>query len=113
MVETTTSTAAFVHYVVLTDRGYWGRGSTLQEALDKADALNQKGKIRRGVKVIAKKNIQTEKDILDESRIKALESDRFFSVTGYSVGEYLMPWVDDWGSIHYFGRLESIEGLEF
>jgi hypothetical protein len=100
----------FANYLVATDQGRWGRGETMREALDNASALNIKtGKIRKNVKVFAWLNIQSESDCLTEDRVKELESNRFCRVTGYKAGEYMRPWIDDYGSPHYYGILKELD----
>ena len=100
----------FANYLVATDQGRWGRGETMREALDNAAALNIKtGKIRKNVKVFAWLNIQSQSDCLTEDQVNALESDRHFNVTGYKPGEYMKPWIDGYGSPHYYGVLKELE----
>jgi hypothetical protein len=100
----------FTHYLVATDQGRWGRGETMREAIENAAALNIKtGKIRKDVKVMAWLNIQSQSDCLTEDRVKALESDRHFGVTGYKPGEYMKPWIDCYGSPRYYGLLKELD----
>lgn len=108
---TDTKTKEFVYYIVSTSDWKWGRGSTLQEALQNANALNAKGKLKRGIKIDASKNIQTEKDVLTNKRIESFAP--HYSITGYQEGDYLLPFVNDYGAPVYYGKMEKIEGFDF
>ena len=105
-------TDRFEYYIVTTSEWKWGRGQTLKQALEAARALNPKGKLRRGVKVEAQKNIQTDEDILTEESINAF-SDCHYIITGYKPGDYLLPFVNDYGTTVYCGKIENIEGFDF
>jgi hypothetical protein len=96
-------------YLVATSEGRWGRGDDLQTALKNAIALNKaETKLKKGISVFTYINIQLEEDRLTQERIEALASDRHCQVTGYNVGEFMAPWIDNYGSPHYYGILEEL-----
>jgi hypothetical protein len=96
-------------YLAATSEGRWGRGDDLKTALQNANALNKsQTKIKKGINVLAHINIQLEEDRLTQERVDALANNPHFRVTGYSAGEFMSPWIDDYGSPHYYGILEEI-----
>jgi hypothetical protein len=106
-----TETKELVYYIVSTSTWNWGRGPTLKEALQEARALNPKGKLKRGIKVDAGKNIQTEKDVLTNKRIESFTP--YYNITGYKEGDHLLPFVNNYGTFVYYGKMEKIEGFDF
>jgi hypothetical protein len=99
----------YTHYLVATSAGRWGRGADLKTALQSANALNKsETNIKKNLKTLVYINIQLEEDRLTQERVDALAKGPFFRVTGYKAGEFMLPWIDDYGAPHYFGVLEEI-----
>jgi hypothetical protein len=104
---------AFVNYLVATSNGSWGRGETLREALSNACAINNKTKkLRKGLKIWGWLNTQTESDMLTEEKVKAMETNQYCPVTGYSPGDYMNPFVNSYGGPCYYGDLVELD-LDF
>lgn len=99
------------YYLVTTSDWKWGRGETLKDALMAANALNPKNKIRKGIKIQAYKNTQTKKDVLTQKRLNSFLP--YYDIKGYKAGEYLLPFVNNYGQPVYYGKLEPIEGFDF
>lgn len=99
------------YYLVATSDYKWGRGKTLKEALMAANALNPQNKIRRGIRIEAFKNIQTKKDVLTKKRIESFSP--YYVIEGYKAGDYLLPFVNSFGTPVFYGVLDKIEGFDF
>jgi hypothetical protein len=100
----------YTQYLVATSEGRWGRGDDLKTALKNANALNKsQTKPKRGIEIFAYINIQLEDDRLTQERVDALAKGPFVKVTGYEPGEFMLPWIDDYGSPHHYGILEKID----
>ena len=99
----------YTQYLAATSEGRWGRGDDLKTALKNANALNKsQTKPKKGIEIVAYINIQREEDKLTQERIDALANGPFIKVTGYEPGDFMLPWIDDYGCPHHYGILETI-----
>lgn len=98
----------FKYFIALTDVGYWGRGDTLIKALRNADAINKNKKLKRNVNIVAYMNLQKDGDQMTKDQFA---NDKNLGIThvGYQVGDWMKPFVDDYGSVNYKGILIKID----
>lgn len=95
------------YYVVVTSRGEWGGGGTLLEAAKIANAVGMDHtRVKRGVKCVCysltgHNELPMTADDLNPNKNGGL------SYTGYSVGDYLKPWVTQYGSLVYKGEIKQ------
>jgi hypothetical protein len=98
----------FKYFVALTNEGYWGRGDTLIKALRNADAINKNKQLKRNVNVLAFINLQKDGDQMTKDQF-ASDKSRGITHKGYQVGDWMKPFVDDYGSVNYKGVLIKID----
>lgn len=92
------------YFIVLTNKGYWGRGETLIKALRNADAINDKKKIKKDIEVFAYMNLQREEDEVSEQNIEQEAANGAASPRSYING-CMLPFVDEEGRLYYEGAL--------
>ena len=99
---------SFKMFIAMTGSGYWGRGKSLTEALDAAHALDKNRGTMKKIDIACWINIQTEADVMTA---EGIESDARNGIThvGYEPGDYLKPFVDDYGGVRYRGALIKID----
>lgn len=108
-----------IFYIALTNEFHWGRGATIEEALEKAQALTRSKKLKSKTntnfagrnspfQVWLHKNIQTDEDLLSEEMLESFSRSHIL-LKGYSVGDRLPPFVGCYGNTIYVGELEEIE----
>lgn len=99
---------ARIFYIVMTDAGNWGRGQSLESAMEAANALTDTGRKRKRLTVKAWVNIQTEGDVMTEEGIKS-DAQAGITHVGYKAGDYLQPFVSDYGEVCYKGKLCKLD----
>jgi len=98
----------YTAYIALTSQQYWGRGSTIEEAIAKANALSSKtGRIKRGVRVKVWRNDQTDDSLYNEAKRESAARSGV-DLIGYEDGDRIPPFVGDYGNVIAYGELHKI-----
>jgi hypothetical protein len=98
----------FKYFIALTNEGYWGRGNTLIKALRNADAINDNKKLKNNIEIIAYMNLQQDGDQMTEDQI-VKDKANGIEHKGYKSGDWMKPFVDDYGSVNFKGALIKID----
>jgi hypothetical protein len=104
-----------VRYVVINSRYYWGKSETLEDALQNANvngiyALNSKKK-NTATAMVYRVEIDPIEGILTEKKREVLDQ-RGISTDDLEIGDVIEPWVEDFGGVGAFGKIERVIKLK-
>ena len=107
---------SLIRYVVITTKGYWGRGPKLEAALKNAKvnsflALNSKKETASVAHVYRIELDPVESRYSD--KVKAADYSRSMATfSGYEEGDLIEPWVNEFGSLGSWGARSCEKVIE-